>query len=238
MLKVNSVSTGIHSPESRILHSNISFELMPGEILLLVGTNGIGKSIFLKTILGHFKTMNGNISIANQNIQKLDNTSRAALISLMLATPPQIEYMSGMDVALTGRQRFLSNWNSNMAVHENATLLLAQKFCMESLLTKRFSLMSDGEKQKIMLLRCLLQETPLILLDEPLAFLDYPSKITFLNQLKEHCQNSNTTAIISSHEIELSQKYCHKLLWLKDQQQFEWFEKPEKFNPKVWIEKS
>jgi iron complex transport system ATP-binding protein len=182
--------------------------------------------------------MNGNISIANQNIQKLDNTSRAALISLMLATPPQIEYMSGMDVALTGRQRFLSNWNSNMAVHENATLLLAQKFCMESLLTKRFSLMSDGEKQKIMLLRCLLQETPLILLDEPLAFLDYPSKITFLNQLKEHCQNSNTTAIISSHEIELSQKYCHKLLWLKDQQQFEWFEKPEKFNPKVWIEKS
>jgi iron complex transport system ATP-binding protein len=124
---------------------------MPGEILLLVGTNGIGKSIFLKTILGHFKTMNGNISIANQNIQKLDNTSRAALISLMLATPPQIEYMSGMDVALTGRQRFLSNWNSNMAVHENATLLLAQKFCMESLLTKRFSLMSDGEKQKIML---------------------------------------------------------------------------------------
>ncbi len=238
MLKVDTLITGIQSPETRILHSNISFELKAGEILLLVGTNGIGKSIFLKTILGHFKAMGGNITLANNNIPKLDHASRASLISLMLATPPQIEFMSGFEVALTGRQRFLSSWDSNLEIHENTTRSFARKFGIEALLPKRFSLMSDGEKQKIMLLRCILQETPLILLDEPLAFLDYPSKINFLEQLKAHCQNTHTCAIISSHEIELSQKYCQKLLWLKDQQQFEWFEQPEKFDPMIWIEKT
>ncbi len=234
MLTIQSISTGIH--ESNILHTQLSFQLEQGEILLLVGTNGIGKSILLKTILGHLNPIKGSVFLGDNNIHQLDHSSRASLISLMLATPPQIEYMNGLEVAITGRQRFLSQWDKTQSYHEEIVLKFAKQFQMESILYKQFSKMSDGEKQKIMFIRCLLQETPLILLDEPLAFLDYPSKYHFLEQLHEHCQSTGAMAIISSHEIEMTQKYSQKLLWLKQNGKSEWFVDPNKFNPEFWIQ--
>ncbi len=233
MLKIQSLSTGIH--ESNILHEYLSFRLEPSEILLLVGTNGIGKSILLKTILGNLNPIKGSVFMGDNNIHLLDHTSRAAIISLMLATPPQIEYMNGLEVAITGRQRFLSQWDKSQSQNKEIVIHYAKQFQMDHLLSKRFSQMSDGEKQKIMFIRCLIQETPLILLDEPLAFLDYPSKIHFLEQLNLHCKSTGTMAIISSHEIELSQKYSQKLLWLKQNTKSEWFENPIDFKPAVWI---
>jgi len=233
MLKIQSLSTGIN--ESNILHDQLSFQLEQGETLLLVGTNGIGKSILLKTILGHLNPIKGSVFLGDNNIHQLDHSSRAALISLMLATPPQIEYMNGLEVAITGRQRFLSQWDKSQSQNEDIVLNFAKQFQMEQLLSKRFSQMSDGEKQKIMFIRCLIQETPLILLDEPLAFLDYPSKFHFLEQLHLHCKTTGTMAIISSHEIELSQKYSQKLLWLKQNTKSQWFNNPIDFNPVVWI---
>jgi iron complex transport system ATP-binding protein len=234
MLEIKSLTTGISL--SKILHSNLNFNLLPGEMMLLVGTNGIGKSILLKTLLGHLNPISGSVIWKNKNLHQLSNSSRSALTSLMLATPPTIEYMSGFDVAITGRQRFLSHWDQYHGEHEKKVLEIANQFNIENLLTKRFSQMSDGEKQKIMFVRCLLQESPIILLDEPLAFLDYPSKFHFLIQLHQYCKSTGTIAVISSHEIELCQKYCNKLLWLKQHAMSEWFDEPQLFKPEVWIQ--
>ncbi len=234
MLKIQSLSTGIKP--TTILHANLTFNLEAGQTLLLVGNNGIGKSVLLKTLLGHLNPINGSVFLENHNIHQLDHSSKSSLVSLMLATPPNIEYMDGFEVAITGRQRFLSKLDKTLSPHEETVLKFAKQFQTECLLNKRFSLMSDGEKQKIMFIRCLLQETPLILLDEPLAFLDYPSKNHFLKQLQHHCQSIGTIAIISSHEIELSQKHAQKLLWLKQHTESEWFENPNQFNPNIWLQ--
>ena len=179
MLQLKNLSTGIQK-QGITLHRNIhTDELGPGLILLL-GPNGVGKSVLLKTLCGLIPPIQGEVLINKTNIHQTTPEHRASLSSILLATPPQIDQLSVYDMVMSGRQRFLQGWNdpTEKDIYEVTTAI--EKTGIAEIQQKNFAELSDGIKQKVMLARCLAQDSKIILLDEPLAFLDYPSRTCLL----------------------------------------------------------
>lgn len=197
-----------------VLHSGVSFNAKPGELILIAGRNGSGKSTLLKCTGGLAAPVSGEIRISGRNIHHCSTAERASLISLMLANPPELPMTTTEEAVMSNRQRFLGSFEMNLKPHLEAVRHCLSLTGMDSFTLKMFSKLSDGEKQKIMLARCLAQETPVLLLDEPLAFLDYPGRREMLDLLKKLCMEENKIILYSSHDLELALQHCDHLILL------------------------
>lgn len=214
-LELINLDNGYHDGHNAVvLHSAVSFQAKRGELILVAGRNGSGKSTLLKCAAGLAKPVSGEIHISGRNIHKCSTEERASLISLMLANPPDLPMTTVEEAVMSNRQRFLSSFEMNLGPHLEVTHHCLKLTGMESFSLKMFSKLSDGEKQKIMLARCLAQETPVILLDEPLAFLDYPGRRDMLSMLRRLCEEENKIIIYSSHDLELAFQHCDHLVFL------------------------
>jgi iron complex transport system ATP-binding protein len=213
MLQLKNLSTGIQK-QGITLHQNIAVDGLGPGLILLVGPNGVGKSVFLKTICGLIPPMNGEVLINQINIHQTSPEKRASLSSILLATPPQIEHLSVYDMVMSGRQRFLQGWSDPTEKDIAEVLNAIEKTGVTDIQQKNFAELSDGVKQKVMLARCLAQDSQMILLDEPLAFLDYPSRAAFLKLLQELAKTEKRCIIYSSHDLHLSLQYCDQVIAL------------------------
>jgi len=233
MFAVHEISTGFKTKTKlNEIHTHISFNLNAGSITLLLGANGIGKSVFFRTLLNIYKPLNGFVAYNGKNLSDMPNDELASFISLMLPTPPNIELMSALDIAMSGRQRFTKSWQLHN--DENEAIVNSYfKICnIENLKDKNFEKLSDGEKQKVMLVRCLAQETPILLLDEPMAFLDYPSRKQFLSLIQKIAQEQGKIIMMSTHDIDISLPFAnHILAFTKNEYQF--FQDPKFFSTEL-----
>ncbi len=230
MLKLQEITTGFtNKHKNQVLHENISIEIAPGSLTLLLGANGIGKSVFLKTLLNIFPAISGSVKFNNQLISQLPPNKLADYISLMLPNPPAIELMTALEIALSGQQRFQNAWKLNQHEEKSTVATYFEKCQITHLIDKNFAQLSDGEKQKVMLVRCLAQETPIILLDEPMAFLDYPSRKHFLSLIRKIAQEQNKIIIVSTHDIEISLPFADQILAFSANN-WQYFNQPEAFS--------
>lgn len=215
MFVAQNISTGFKKSNNKILHQSVNFELNKGDFMLLIGSNGIGKSTLLKTMLGIYPPLNGKFIFNNEDITFLQSRKKSKLISMMLPNSPNVEMMSAFEVAMTGLNNQLKSWNSENQTMQNKLKNEFETAGISKLINQKFNELSDGEKQKVMLIRCLIQDTPILLLDEPLAFLDYQSKIKFLNLLSLKCQNENKIVVLSTHDLDVSLPFSTKIFALK-----------------------
>lgn len=147
----------------------------------------------------------------------------------MLPNPPAIDLMTSFEIAMSGQQRFQNTWKLAQNVGISTVTAYFEKCKITHLINQNFAQLSDGEKQKVMLVRCLAQETPIILLDEPMAFLDYPSRKHFLSLIKKIALEQNKIIIVSTHDIEISLPFADQILaFSKNKWQF--FSQPEIFS--------
>lgn len=220
MLKTKNITTATgKGNQKRIHHKDLSFEVSEGEIILLLGRNGIGKSVLLKSLMGLIPLENGEIWVNDELINhKIENSSK--YFSLLLSQTPQIELMTADEVASTSKNRKIDRINLET---------LYKKFKISHLKNQAFSTLSEGEKQKFMLARSLNQKSAVILMDEPTSFLDYSSKREFWNFIKTECEQSQKSAIISTHDIEVALPFASKILILEEAS-YKWVEDPIKFN--------
>ncbi|MEK0439494.1 MAG: hypothetical protein RLZZ504_410 [Bacteroidota bacterium] len=228
MLTIQNLSTGFPK-KSLQLHENVHLQVAPGSLVLLIGPNGIGKSVMLKTLCGLQTPTQGAVFVNQVNIHKTTAEKRASLTSILLATPPSIDQMSVFDVVISGRQRFLTGWRNPTPEDYNAVNDAMKKTGIASQSHTPFGSLSDGVKQKVMLARCLAQDSVVILLDEPLAFLDYPSRLHFLELLKQLAKTESKIILYSSHDLQLSLNYCDRVLALT-QNNWAYFDSPESVN--------
>lgn len=228
MLRLQNLSTGFPK-KTQALHENVDLQVSPGSLVLLIGPNGIGKSVMLKTLCGLQSPTHGAVYVNDVNIHKTTAEKRASLTSILLATPPSIDQLSVFDVVVSGRQRFLSGWNNPSQADQHAVESATTKTGIAHLTETPFGSLSDGVKQKVMLARCLAQDSAVILLDEPLAFLDYPSRISFLELLKELAQTESKIIVYSSHDLQLSLNYCGSVMALTHQK-WTYFDAPANVN--------
>ncbi|WP_363323228.1 ABC transporter ATP-binding protein [uncultured Maribacter sp.] len=192
----------------------MSFQLQKGELAAIVGINGIGKSTFLKT-LGRFQPLiSGSIKIEGKELSTYDDLQMASKVSVVLTESIASKNLSVYELLALGRQPY-TNWLGKLADTDvfiiNKSIALLE---LEPFLDKKCFQLSDGQLQRALIARALIQDTDIILLDEPTTHLDLYHKVQILKLLKSVAHETNKTILFTSHEIELAIQLCDKMLIL------------------------
>ena len=187
--------------------------LHEGEAIALVGANGSGKTTLFKTLTGNLKPIEGQIVLCGKDLSEYSPNERAKLFSLVLTEKPDDLFLSVFDIVAAGRYPH----SGLMAkLHDEDYAMIQAKLQIigiEQLINRDFVSLSDGEKQKVMIAKALVQDTPIIYMDEPSAFLDYPSKVELLRLITKLAQEENKTILYSSHDLELLMKHA-STMWV------------------------
>lgn len=213
ILKTNSLSIGYTSKkEETVIASHINLELHQGELVGLVGANGIGKSTLLRTLTNVQPSLNGEVSINSKTLQHYNAIDLAKVLSLVLTESVTSKNLSVFELVTLGRQPY-TNWVGNLSETDiditNKALAQAN---IEDLKHKKCYELSDGQLQKVMIARALAQDTSLIILDEPTTHLDMYHKAYILKLLQKLTKETKKTILFSSHEIDLAIQLCDKLI--------------------------
>ncbi len=191
----------------------INVSLNEGDLIALIGPNGAGKSTLFKTLTAHINPIAGNIELLGKNLSIYSPKEKAKLIGLVLTSRPDDMFLKVFDVVASGRcpyTNFFGKMDENdlNIIHESLEIV-----GINELKDRYFDALSDGEKQKVMIAKTIAQNTPIIFMDEPTAFIDYPSKIELFSLMKMLTKEKNKTIIFSSHDLELLLRYTDDL-WM------------------------
>lgn len=201
MIEFKDVSIGY---KSTVLFSIENFSLDSGHLYILIGKNGSGKSTLLKTIVGNENAIKGKVLIDGQAVGSYTKRELAQKVSLVQSTFPITDYLRVYDFISLGRSPY-TNALGRLSQKDKAAIDSAIQSLNIGYLTKKFtSDLSDGERQLVSIAKALCQDTALILLDEPTAFLDYSNKTLLHTTLKRIAKENNKCIILSSHDLELS----------------------------------
>lgn len=196
-----------------VLHSDFSFELYSGELTCLLGENGAGKSTLLRTITGLQAPLSGEIWLYEKNLTQYKEQEFSTLLGIVLTDKTAIGGFTVSELVGLGRYPytgFFGKLTSNdHHIIEQAMDSVGIAHKSESYVAE----LSDGERQKVMIAKALAQECPIIVLDEPTAFLDVVNRIEIMNLLHHLAAKQNKTILLSTHDIELSLLLADRL-WL------------------------
>lgn len=207
MLKFENCRIG----HDRILYEIPELELEQGEFVALIGANGSGKSTLMDGLI-QGKFPNGKVSVEGRNWNDLKLMERAHQITLVDNHFLGFDYLKVSEYLELGRHSYTNFTGRLSAEDQNIVQKYIQKLHLESLLRQSTSTLSDGERQRVGIAKALIQETPIILLDEPTAFLDYPTKKEVMSLLGTIAKESNRLVIIASHDIDFCLEYCSRIL--------------------------
>lgn len=218
IIELNNLTTGYSIRKGhKVISSNICATMKRGELICLLGPNGAGKSTLLKTITGFLTPIGGNILIDGKKISDYTIQERARLISLVSTEKIQFSGMTVHDVVAMGRSPYTGFWgrlgNEDRRIVEESL----QQVGMLPFSGRQMQTLSDGERQKILIAKAIAQQTPLIILDEPTAFLDYPSKVKMMLLLKRLSHTLQKTIFISTHDLRQALILADRL-WLLDKE--------------------
>jgi iron complex transport system ATP-binding protein len=206
---------------------NLSMQLQSGSLTMLAGRNGSGKSSLLRSLAGLQSPLVGAIHISGLAINGAEPHAVAGLVSIMFSTPPNLGISTVGDVVLTSMQRNFTPFKTDFSMEWEQVRKSLEMCGVSGFIERRFESLSDGEKQKVMLARSLAQDTPVLLLDEPLAFLDYPSRREMLALLRKLAAEQQKTILYSSHDLDISLGYCDNLLLLRGAGRWKFYDQQE-----------
>jgi len=213
VLKTENLTIGYkHKKSEAIIASHINIELQQGELVGLVGANGIGKSTLLRTLTKVQPLMSGHVSIIDKSINDYNTINLAKVLSLVLTEQVASKNLSVSELVALGRQPY-TNWVGNLSESDKIIIKNALELTnIENLKDKRCYELSDGQLQKVMITRALVQDTALIILDEPTTHLDMYHKAYVLKLLQKLTKDTQKTILFSSHEIDLAIQLCDKMI--------------------------
>ncbi|MBR6093182.1 MAG: ABC transporter ATP-binding protein [Bacteroidales bacterium] len=217
ILKTKSLSIGY---EGKTVVSDINVTLNEGDIIALVGPNGAGKSTLFKTFSTHIKPVGGTIELFGKDLLAISPKERAKLLGIVLTERPDDMFMKVYDVVAAGRYPYTGMFGKLSENDEKEIKVSLELVGVNHLIDRVFNTLSDGEKQKVMIAKAIAQNTPIIMLDEPTAFLDYPSKIELFSLLKKLAKEQHKAILFSSHDLELLLRYTDNLWIIAKNQPF------------------
>ena len=213
MIEIDAIEISLGKHKS--LTSN-SFQIKDG-LWALVGRNGSGKSTFLNSIL-QIKTIDsGTIKINDKPLINWSARELSKQISVVYTKPSIFGNFTVFDVVMLGRLPYANAFGMNTSKDFEAVEYAIETLKIEKLKLPQFNILSDGEKQMVMIARAIAQSTPIIILDEPTAFLDVVNRHTIIRMLKEISVKHQKTIIFSTHDVDLIPELCDGLLWIEKQ---------------------
>ncbi|MFD2541795.1 ABC transporter ATP-binding protein [Lacinutrix gracilariae] len=213
ILKTENLAIGYTSKKEAItIAENINITLKKGELISLVGANGIGKSTLLRTVTQVQAKLSGTILLNQKPLENYTNLDLARSMSLVLTETIASKNLSVFELIALGRQPY-TNWVGNLSETDIAIVNKAIKQTnIEDLKHKKCFELSDGQLQKVMIARALAQDTDLIILDEPTTHLDMYHKAYILKLLQKIVKETGKTILFSSHEIDLAIQLCDTMV--------------------------
>ena len=213
-LKTENLHIGYHSGKTiKTVAGPLTAELQAGELVCIMGANGIGKSTFIKTIAGLQEPLSGSVTVSGRNIHQLTNPERAKLLAVVLTGRPATHFMRVRDLVELGRYPH-TNWKNALAEEDKQAVARAiEAVGLTADVDTPVTELSDGNAQKAMIARALAQDTPLILLDEPTVHLDLRNKKMILELLVKLAKSLQKSILLASHDLHMMTQIADKL-WL------------------------
>ncbi|MDQ8182496.1 ABC transporter ATP-binding protein [Pelagicoccus sp. SDUM812005] len=197
----------------RVVASGLDLKLAAGEFVCLLGPNGVGKSTLIRSLSGMQKPLGGRIRIADTEIGSMSPKEKARSVSVVLTDSLPQGMFDAYSVVALGRHPH-TGWTGSLGQEDRARIDWAlQAVGATELAPRQVSELSDGERQKVMIARALAQETNLILLDEPTAFLDLPRRVELMRTLRDLARVQGLSILLSTHDLDLALRSADKL-WL------------------------
>lgn len=195
--------------------SDLTLTLNGGALTCLIGRNGVGKSTLMRTLAAVQKPLSGKVYVGAEDVHCLPISRLARLISIVLTERTQNNLLSAYEVAALGRLPY-TDWTGRLSSYDQAVVAWALESVDALPLAERpISELSDGERQKVMIARALAQQTPLIFLDEPTAFLDLPRRVEMMALLRRLAHATQRAVLLSTHDLDLALRSADRI-WLLD----------------------
>ena len=222
MLENLSVGYDDGGREARVVLSGINATLRAGELTVLVGGNGRGKSTLLRTLTGFQKALAGRTIYREQPMEvgvdfaRLSVSQRAWMVGVVLTAQTAVRNLSVEEVVALGRSPYTDFWGGLSTGDREVVGRALHLVGIEELRHRRVQTLSDGERQKMMIAKALAQQTPVIMLDEPTAFLDFRSKVDVLRLLRGLAHDTERIVLLSTHDLEQAIPLSDKLWVIRD----------------------
>ncbi|MDX1774554.1 ABC transporter ATP-binding protein [Oceanihabitans sediminis] len=213
ILETKNLSVGYKTKkEEKLIASNINIALQKGQLIGLVGANGIGKSTLLRSLTQVQAKLSGEILLNDKPLASYSNLELAKSMSLVLTEKVASKNLSVFELIALGRQPY-TNWVGTLSEEDISVINKAIAHTnIEELKNKKCFELSDGQLQKVMITRALAQDTDLIILDEPTTHLDMYHKAYILKLLQKLVKETGKTILFSSHEIDLAIQLCDSMI--------------------------
>jgi len=217
-IRLTSLSIGYTAKHSvKVVAEGITDIIRSSELTCLLGENGAGKSTLLRTLSGFLPPISGEIEILGKPLKSYRETDLAKVIGVVLTERNNLQNMTVEELVGMGRSPYTGFWG-RLRAEDKVKVSEAMDLVGIAFLRDRLvQTLSDGERQKVMIAKALAQETPIIFLDEPTAFLDYPSKVEILNLLHKLSSEAGKTVFLSTHDLELALRVADRV-WLMTKQ--------------------
>ncbi len=205
-----------HKKNQNVVATNINLSIKKGDLITVLGKNGIGKSTLLRTLCNVQKPIEGKTYVQHKDIKLYSNKELSTLLSLVLTERLPESQLTVFELVAIGRQPY-TNWidtlsdidieKINWAITQTEISHLKDKFFYE---------LSDGQLQRVLIARALAQDTEIIILDEPTAHLDLHHTIKIFQLLKKLVSETSKTIILSTHEVNLAIQFADEIVLFTD----------------------
>ena len=216
-IELRNLSIGYQTKHGiKTVATGIDGTIKSGELTCLLGANGVGKSTLLKTLSSFHPKTGGEILLEGRELSEYSDKQLSRLIGVVLTEKPDVRNMTVRELVSLGRSPYTGFWGTyskdDLQVVDEAIAMVG----IEPLKKRMVHTLSDGERQKVMIAKALAQQTPVIYLDEPTAFLDYPSKVEVLQLLCRISREADKVIFLSTHDVELALQMADTI-WLMTQ---------------------
>jgi len=212
-LTITNVSIGYGQ---KVVVEDISATLHPGELTCLLGRNGTGKSTLLRTLAGFQPYLSGEITIGDRLIGDFERKELAKTVGIVLTTQTDLQDISVEELVALGRSPYTGFFGNLSADDREIVKKAISLVGISELKDRRLNSLSDGERQKAMIAKTLAQETPVILLDEPTAFLDFQSRVELFRLLNTLAHDEKKIILMTTHDVHCALRFCEKVWLLRE----------------------
>jgi len=208
IIQLKNLAIGFQKDQALLKDINLS--VRPGEMVALIGRNGTGKSTLLKSMIGLIPLLGGTSILEGARFDSYDLRHRARKVSFVSSVLSQLPSITVRDLVSLGRIPFTGFMGRLSPEDRELVERALEEVRMNSFADRKLENLSDGERQRTMIARALAQDTPLMVLDEPTAFLDIPNKYELI-QLLSRFRDQGKSIVYSTHDLDTAMHYADKV---------------------------
>jgi iron complex transport system ATP-binding protein len=215
VLQTHGLTIGYRRPRRAdvMIAAELSLSLGRGELVCLLGPNGAGKSTLMRTLAGMQPALAGTVTLADADLATLTPRHLASRLSVVLTDRPNVGLLNGYALVALGRHPY-TDWTGRLSPYDEAVVRWAvESVGAVDIAEHPVMELSDGQRQKLMVARALAQESDLILLDEPTAYLDLPRRAEMMALLRHLAADTGRAILLSTHDLDLALRSADTL-WL------------------------